>query len=39
MTKIYLAKSNRANPDDVAKVRRELNKHDIEIVEYTGGGY
>ena len=40
-TKIYLAKSNRANPDDVSKVRSLLSKYknDIELVEFQGGSY
>lgn len=40
-TKIYLAKSNRANPDHVMWVRSILAKYpkDIEIVEFTGGAY
>ena len=40
-TKIYLAKSNRANPNDVARVRQTLEKYsnDIEILEYKGGNY
>lgn len=41
MTKIYLAKSNRANPDDVIGIRSILQKYpkDIEIVEFKGGTY
>lgn len=41
MTKVYLAKSNRSNPDDVAAVRRFLSeyKNDIEVVEFKGGSY
>jgi hypothetical protein len=40
-TKFYLAKSNRANPDDVSRVRKLLSKYpnEIEIVEFKGGGY
>lgn len=40
-TKIYLAKSNRANPDDVSRVRSLLSKYpnDIEVVEFKGGAY
>ena len=38
-TKIYLGKSNRANPDHVHMVRKTLKGFDVEIVEYTGGGY
>lgn len=37
--KIYLAKSNKANPDDVMRVRQLLSKYPIEIVEYSGGTY
>ena len=37
--KVYLAKSNRANPNYVSKVRQEMEKYDIEIVEFTGGTY
>ena len=38
-SKIYLAKSNRANPDHVQLVRKTLLDFDVEIVEYKGGGY
>ncbi len=40
-TKFYLAKSNRANPDDVFRVRQLLSKYpnEIEIIEFKGGGY
>lgn len=38
-TKIYLAKSNRANPDHVQAVRTTLKEFDVEVVEYKGGGY
>lgn len=38
-TKVYLAKSNRSNPTHVSRVRAELEKYDVEIVEYTGGKY
>lgn len=38
-TKIYLAKSNRANPDHVMLVRDILSKFDVEIVEFSGGPY
>jgi hypothetical protein len=37
--KVYLAKSNRANPNYVSKVRQKLQEYDIEIVEFTGGKY
>ena len=39
MEKFYLAKSNKANPDDVMRVRQLLSKYDINVVEYTGGAY
>lgn len=38
-TKVYLAKSNRANPNHVIGVRTLLKGFDIEIVEFTGGKY
>mgnify|MGYP005994886417 CR=1 FL=1 len=38
-TKIYLAKSNRANPDHVMMVRKVLLDYDVEIVEFKGGTY
>ena len=38
-TKVYLAKSNRANPDVVSSVRQTLSKYDVEIVEFKGGTY
>jgi hypothetical protein len=34
-----LAKSNRANPDVVSRVRQALSKFPIQIVEYTGGQF
>jgi hypothetical protein len=37
--KVYLAKSNRANPNYVSKVRQMMEEYDIEIVEFTGGTY
>lgn len=37
--KVYLAKSNRANPTTVAEVRQMLGQFDCEVVEYTGGQY
>ena len=37
--KVYLAKSNKANPDLVSRVRQDLSKFNIEIVEFTGGTY
>lgn len=40
-TKIYLAKSNRSNPDDVSRVRQVLSEFvdEIEVVEFKGGSY
>lgn len=37
--KVYLAKSNRANPDVVARVRQTLSNYNLEIVEFKGGNY
>lgn len=37
--KVYLAKSNRANPDVVSRVRQTLSKFQIQIVEFTGGQF
>ncbi len=39
MYKVYLAKSNKANPDHIIAVRSLLSKFDVEVVEYTGGVY
>jgi hypothetical protein len=41
MTNIYLAKSNRCNPDYLIKVRAILNEYsnNINIFEYNGGPY
>lgn len=39
MKRVYLAKSNRANPNLVSEVRQTLSKFDIQVVEYTGGNY
>ena len=39
MDKVYLAKSNRSNPDTVSRVRAMLSKYDVEVVEFTGGRY
>ncbi|HEY4065153.1 MAG TPA: hypothetical protein VGM30_24785 [Puia sp.] len=39
MTKVYLAKSNRADPDEVAKVRKYLQTLDCEVKEFQGGKY
>lgn len=37
--KVYLAKSNKANPDVVARVRQTLSNYNLEIVEFKGGTY
>lgn len=37
--RVYLAKSNRADPTRVAEVRSILKQFDCEVVEYTGGQY
>jgi len=37
--KVYLAKSNKANPDLVARVRQTLSNYNLEIVEFKGGTY
>jgi hypothetical protein len=37
--KVYLAKSNRANPEVVARVRQTLSNYNLEIVEFKGGTY
>lgn len=39
MKKLYLAKSNKANPDDVMRVRQLFSRFEIEVVEFTGGTY
>lgn len=39
LPKVYLAKSNRANPELVSRVRQTLSTLNVEIVEYTGGKY
>ena len=39
LPKVYLAKSNRANPDVVSRVRQALSKFPIQIVEFTGGQF
>ena len=39
LPKVYLAKSNRANPNLVTRVRQALSKFEIEIVEFTGGQF
>ena len=38
-TKIYLAKSNRANPDHITMVRKTLSEFEVEVVEFKGGAY
>lgn len=38
-SKVYFAKSNKANPDHVMSVRALLSNYDIEIVEFKGGPY
>jgi hypothetical protein len=37
--KVYLAKSNKSNPNVVSRVRQTLSDYDVEIVEFTGGSY
>jgi hypothetical protein len=37
--KVYLAKSNQANPNVVSDVRQTLSDYDVDIVEYTGGAF
>lgn len=39
LPKVYLAKSNRANPNLVTRVRQALSSFQVEIVEYTGGQF
>lgn len=39
MKRVYLAKSNRANPNLVSAVRQTLSKFNVQIVEFTGGTY
>jgi hypothetical protein len=38
-SKIYLAKSNKANPDQLMAVRAMLSRFNVEVVEYNGGTY
>jgi hypothetical protein len=38
-SKIYFAKSNKANPDHIILVREILARFDVEVVEYKGGSY
>lgn len=37
--KVYLAKSNRADPNEVSAIRELLKTFKVEIVEYCGGPY
>ena len=37
--KVYLAKSNRSNPDVVIRVRQILSKYNVEVIEFKGGAY
>jgi hypothetical protein len=37
--KVYLAKSNKANPNLVSRVRQDLSNFNIDVIEYTGGTY
>ena len=37
--KVYISKSNQANPDTLIFVRELLKKHNVEVVEYSGGKY
>lgn len=39
MKRVYLAKSNKANPNLVSAVRQTLAKFDVQVVEFTGGAY
>lgn len=39
LSKVYLAKSNKANPNLVMAVREKISEYDLEIVEYEGGHY
>jgi hypothetical protein len=39
MTKVYLAKSNRANPNKVSKIREHLKSLGLTVVEFNGGKY
>jgi hypothetical protein len=38
-SRVYLAKSNRANPNIVSNVRITLNNFDVDVIEYSGGQY
>lgn len=37
--KVYLAKSNRANPDVIMTARNILSRFNVEVVEHKGGAY
>src|SRR5688572_18299302 len=37
--KVYFAKSNKCNPDNVMRVRSMLQSLDCEVLEFTGGTY
>lgn len=37
--KVYLAKSNHANPNELIILRKQLNDLGVEVVEYEGGQY
>jgi len=39
MKRVYIAKSNKANPNLVSRVRQTLSVFDVQIVEFTGGTY
>ena len=39
MKRVYLAKSNKANPNLVSAVRQTLAKFNVQVVEFTGGTY
>lgn len=39
MKRVYIAKSNKANPNLVSRVRQTLSVFDVQIVEFTGGSY
>lgn len=39
MKKVYLAKSNRVNPENTMRVREILKAHKCEIKEFAGGTY
>lgn len=39
MKKVYLAKSNRANPSELIALRRQLKDLGLKVVEYEGGHY